>query len=96
MSTRDLHKGGVEPFHTAPDSVGDSRTLESLRRLAESPAAQRRARADTLLSLVAALRAKDAYTARHSTRVATVSHHLAARLDCSDPEIERIRIAAVL
>jgi len=96
VSTRDLREGGVEPISAASAAVGDSRTLESLRRLTDSPASQRRARADTLLSLVEALRVKDAYTARHSARVATVSHHLAVRLNCSDPEIERIRIAAVL
>jgi putative nucleotidyltransferase with HDIG domain len=51
---------------------------------------------DSVLALVRAVEAKDAYTRRHSEQVAHYAHSLAKALNLSAPLIERIRIAALL
>ncbi len=52
--------------------------------------------ADTILGLLAALQAKDPYTARHSTQVEIYSRCLAARLGLRSEDVHVVRIAAFL
>lgn len=51
---------------------------------------------DTLKSLISSIQARDHYTEEHSRRVTNEAVRLAERLDCSQKDIESIRIAGVL
>ena len=68
--------------------------LAELNRLAAS--ADRAARMRAVASLAKAVDARDAYTGRHSERVATLAALVAARLGASDEEVEQTRIAGSL
>lgn len=56
----------------------------------------REAYADTVISLVAALEAKDFYTKGHSVRVAEYAVGIARALDLDEHAVDRIRYAALL
>jgi putative two-component system response regulator len=103
-------RNGVDDVLLKPFSPEDSyfcawRTLEKRRiaREREADAAQRprpkrsrRMLTSTVESFVLALHARDAYTAQHSERVATLSVLLARALRLSPEAVERVRVAALL
>ncbi|MBS3957672.1 MAG: HD-GYP domain-containing protein [Clostridiales bacterium] len=66
------------------------------RQVYERYAALKRSYLDTVRSLVAALEAKDPYTAGHSERVAQYSSAIAKSLGLSDKRAEQLELAAQL
>jgi diguanylate cyclase (GGDEF)-like protein/putative nucleotidyltransferase with HDIG domain len=68
--------------------------LAELKRLAAGP--DRAARFRAAASLARAVDERDAYTGRHSQRVAEVAARLAARLGADDEQVELTRVAASL
>ncbi|HPF39168.1 MAG TPA: HD-GYP domain-containing protein [Phycisphaerae bacterium] len=64
--------------------------------LANFPAHTRSGRANTILGLLAALQAKDPYTAEHSTRVEVYARKLAQRLGLAGAPTRDIRVGAIL
>ncbi|MCB9853249.1 MAG: HD-GYP domain-containing protein [Phycisphaerales bacterium] len=71
-------------------------TTDSLPALADYPAHTRSARANTILGLLAALQAKDPYTAEHSIRVEVYARKLAQRLGLAGAPTRDIRVGAIL
>lgn len=71
-------------------------STETASALANTPAHTRSARANTILGLLAALQAKDPYTAEHSARVEVYARKLAQRLGVAGAPTRDIRVGAVL
>lgn len=71
-------------------------TTDNAPVLANFSAHTRSARADTILGLLAALQAKDPYTAEHSTRVEVYARKLAQRLGLAGAPTRDIRVGAIL
>ena len=51
---------------------------------------------DTLKSLISSIQVRDHYTQEHSQRVTDEAVRLAASMNCSEKDLERIRIASIL
>jgi diguanylate cyclase (GGDEF)-like protein/putative nucleotidyltransferase with HDIG domain len=64
--------------------------------LAQGPASLPQSILDTVTSLAYAIDAKDQYTQGHSQKVSAYAALLAEALEMSEPEVEEIRLAAVL
>lgn len=71
-------------------------TTDNVPALANYPAHTRSGRANTILGLLAALQAKDPYTAEHSTRVEVYARKLAQRLGLAGAPTRDIRVGAIL
>jgi putative nucleotidyltransferase with HDIG domain len=84
----DLRFGLAAELHLSTSHAPDA--------FADAPAHHRSARADTIIGLLAALQAKDPYTAEHSARVEALAVALALRLGLPDAPTRDVRVGALL